>query len=149
MAASYLRFGAHATREVGMDFANMMSQLPASERSQAKIGVFTDPNVAKLDVMKIVEESLMQEGLNFVLWDKVSVEPTDHSWQVSSASTEQVLKRMTGCDRLCEEFENHPLPSCWRWLVNGHCQSCQLVYELSRGGYLRVYQCTHWQGETD
>ncbi len=61
----------------------MISQLPASERSQAKIGVFTDPNVAKLDVMKVVEESLLKEGLNYVVWDKVSVEPTDSSWQVS------------------------------------------------------------------
>ena len=85
MAASNLRFGAHATREVGMDFTNMLSQLPASERSQAKIGVFTDPNVAKLDVMKVVEESLLREGLNYVVWDKVSVEPTDHSWQVGPA----------------------------------------------------------------
>ena len=81
MAASNLRFGSHATREVGMDFANMIKQLPAAERSQAKIGVFTDPNVAKLDVMKVVEESLVREGLNFVLWDKVSVEPTESSWQ--------------------------------------------------------------------
>ena len=82
MAASNLRFGAHATREVGMDFTNMLAQLPASERAASKIGVFTDPNVAKLDVMKVVEESLLQEGLNFVVWDKVSVEPTDNSWQV-------------------------------------------------------------------
>lgn len=86
MAASNLRFGAHATREVGMDFANMLKQLPASERSQAKIGVYTDPNVAKLDVMKIVEDSLTQQGLNFVIWDKCAVEPTDKSWRVSTIS---------------------------------------------------------------
>jgi hydroxyacid-oxoacid transhydrogenase len=83
MAASNLRFGAYATREVGQDFSNMLSQLPASERSQAKIGVFTDPNVAKLPVMEVVEESLVREGLNWVVWDKCAVEPTDKSWQVS------------------------------------------------------------------
>lgn len=82
MAASNLRFGQHATREVGMDFTNMIAQLPASERANAKIGVFTDPNVAKLDVMKVVEESLMKEGLNWVTYDKVAVEPTDKSWGV-------------------------------------------------------------------
>jgi hydroxyacid-oxoacid transhydrogenase len=71
-----------ATREVGQDFTNMLAQLSSSERSQAKIGVFTDPNVAKLPVMKVVEESLMREGLNWVLFDKISVEPTDKSWQV-------------------------------------------------------------------
>lgn len=83
MAASNLRFGAHATREVGQDFSNMIAQLPASQRSQAKIGVFTDPNVAKLEVMRVVEESLLREGLHFVVWDKVAVEPTDSSWRVS------------------------------------------------------------------
>jgi hydroxyacid-oxoacid transhydrogenase len=83
MAASNLRFGAGVTREVGMDFKNMIGQLPVGERSQAKIGVFTDPTVAKLDIMKIVEESLLQQGLNFVIWDKVAVEPTDKSWQAA------------------------------------------------------------------
>lgn len=95
MAASNLRFGAHATREVGMDLSNMISQLPTSERSQAKIGIFTDKNVAKLPVMKVVEESLMREGLNWVLFDKCSVEPTDASWQVNPlhyACTRQTRK---------------------------------------------------------
>ncbi|WVO16306.1 hypothetical protein L204_103981 [Cryptococcus depauperatus] len=81
MAASTLRFGAHATREVGMDFANLINELPAVDRSQAKIGVFTDPNVAKLPVMDVVEESLLKEGLNFIVWEKCAVEPTDKSWQ--------------------------------------------------------------------
>ncbi|WWD17406.1 hypothetical protein CI109_101847 [Kwoniella shandongensis] len=81
MAASTLRFGAHATREVGQDLSNMINQLPAADRSQAKIGVFTDPNVAKLPVMEVVEESLMREGLNWVTWEKCAVEPTDKSWQ--------------------------------------------------------------------
>jgi hydroxyacid-oxoacid transhydrogenase len=83
MAASNLRFGMGATREVGMDFTNMIAQLSGDEKHQAKIGVFTDPNVARLPVMKVVEESLMKEGLNFVIFDKISVEPTDNSWQVS------------------------------------------------------------------
>lgn len=82
MAASNLRFGTGVTREVGMDMKNLLSQLPAQERSQAKIGVYTDPRVAQLDVMKVVEQSLMQEGLNWVVYDKVSVEPTDKSWRV-------------------------------------------------------------------
>ena len=86
MAASNLRFGTGATREVGMDFKNMIAQLSGDEKHQAKIGVFTDPNVARLPVMKVVEESLMKEGLNFVIFDKISVEPTDNSWQVCATS---------------------------------------------------------------
>jgi hydroxyacid-oxoacid transhydrogenase len=88
MAASNLRFGMGATREVGQDFTNMLAQLSSSERSRAKIGVFTDPNVAKLPVMKVVEESLMREGLNWVIFDKISVEPTDKSWQASGFQTD-------------------------------------------------------------
>ncbi|KAK4685544.1 hydroxyacid-oxoacid transhydrogenase, partial [Tremellales sp. Uapishka_1] len=81
MAASNLRFGNGATREVGQDLSNMISQLPAAQRSAAKIAVFTDPNVSKLHVMKVVEESLGKEGLNYTVFDKVSVEPTDKSWK--------------------------------------------------------------------
>ena len=83
MAASNLRFGSGATAEVGMDLSNMIAQLPASERANAKIGVFTDKNVAKLPVMKVVEEALLREGLNFVLWDKCAVEPNDKSWNAA------------------------------------------------------------------
>jgi hypothetical protein len=97
MAASNLRFGAHATREVGQDFSNMISQLPAAERSGAKIGVFTDPNVAKLPVMEVVEESLVREGLNWVVWDKCAVEPTDKSWQVCATSSSPLP--LHGCTR--------------------------------------------------
>ncbi|KAL7421768.1 hypothetical protein Q5752_003539 [Cryptotrichosporon argae] len=81
MAASNLRFGTGATREVGQDFANLIRRLDAADRSQAKIGVFTDPTVAHLPVMRTVEESLLREGLNFVVFDRVAVEPTDKSWQ--------------------------------------------------------------------
>lgn len=45
VAASNLRFGEGVTAEVGMDFKNMKAR---------KIGVFTDPNVAKLTAMKVV-----------------------------------------------------------------------------------------------
>ena len=86
MAASNLRFGVGATAEVGMDLSNMIAQLPVSERSNAKIGVFTDKNVVKLPVMQKVEASLMKEGLNWIMFDKVAVEPTEDSWRVSSRS---------------------------------------------------------------
>ncbi len=66
-----------------MDLANMIAQMPSSTRPSAKIGVFTDPNVAKLDVMKVVEQSLQASNLNYVVWDQCAVEPTDKSWNVS------------------------------------------------------------------
>lgn len=80
MAASTLRFGTGATREVGMDLVNMISRLPAAEAKNAKIAVFTDRNIAKLPVMETVARSLQDNNLEYSVFDKVSVEPTDKSW---------------------------------------------------------------------
>jgi hydroxyacid-oxoacid transhydrogenase len=80
MAASTLRFGTGVTREVGMDLTNMLARLPAQERANAKIAVFTDPNITKLPVMKTVEQALQKEGHKFAVFDRVAVEPTEDSW---------------------------------------------------------------------
>jgi len=83
-----------------MDFSNMIAELPASERANAKIAIFTDKTVAKLPVMRVVEESLLKEGLNWVLWDKCAVEPTDKSWQVSQDHRSELGSRLIYRKRL-------------------------------------------------
>ena len=70
MAASSIRFGPGCTKEVGMDFKNMGAK---------RVCVVTDTNVAKLDAMKQVVEGLTREGVEFTVFDKVMVEPKDHS----------------------------------------------------------------------
>ncbi|PAV21312.1 iron-containing alcohol dehydrogenase 1 [Pyrrhoderma noxium] len=73
VAASNLRFGDGVTREVGMDLMNMKPR---------KVGVFTDPNVAKLAPMQMAIDSLdSQPGLNYEIYDKVVAEPTEESWR--------------------------------------------------------------------
>lgn len=73
VAASNLRFGDGVTREVGMDLMNMKPR---------KVGVFTDPNVAKLAPMQMAVESLdSQPGLSYEVYDKVVAEPTEDSWR--------------------------------------------------------------------
>ncbi|KAF7760317.1 hypothetical protein Agabi119p4_10993 [Agaricus bisporus var. burnettii] len=73
VVASNLRFGDGVTSEVGMDFKNMKAR---------KVGVFTDPNVAKLKPMKAAIASLeSQTGLPFGVYDKVASEPTEESWR--------------------------------------------------------------------
>ncbi|TFY78512.1 hypothetical protein EWM64_g5502 [Hericium alpestre] len=73
VAASNLRFGDGVTREVGMDFKNMKAR---------KVGVFTDPVVAKLKPMKMALESLQsQTDLPFEVYDRVVTEPTEASWR--------------------------------------------------------------------
>lgn len=39
--------------------------------------VMTDPNVVKLSSMKAVLDSLTRNGVNYKVYDKVRVEPTD------------------------------------------------------------------------
>ncbi|KAF8559112.1 alcohol dehydrogenase [Imleria badia] len=73
VAASNLRFGQGVTREVGMDLKNMKAR---------KVGVFTDPIVAKLKPMAVALESLQsQEDLPFLVYDQVVAEPTEESWR--------------------------------------------------------------------
>ena len=53
-----------------MDFKNMGAK---------KVCVVTDKNVSKLDAMRQVEQGLGGEGLEYTVFDKVSVEPKDYS----------------------------------------------------------------------
>ena len=70
MATSNLRFGTGATREVGMDLA---------ELGIKRVMVFTDPNVRELPPVRTVLESLEKEEIAYALFDQVRVEPTDTS----------------------------------------------------------------------
>ncbi|KAM6495887.1 alcohol dehydrogenase [Amanita muscaria] len=73
LAASNLRFGDGVTVEVGMDLQNMKAR---------KVGVFTDPNVAKLRPMKTALAALEAEtDLPFEVYDQVVAEPTEDSWR--------------------------------------------------------------------
>ena len=70
MAASSIRFGPGCTKEVGMDFTNLGAK---------KVMVVTDSTVEKLDAMKQVSEGLEREGIQYQVYNKVKVEPKDHS----------------------------------------------------------------------
>ncbi len=72
MATSSVRFGVGVTREVGMDLADMGAK---------RIMVLTDSNLAKLQPVATVLESLERERLQYSLFDQVRVEPTDISFK--------------------------------------------------------------------
>ncbi len=72
MATSSIRFGPGVTREVGMDLADM---------GLKRIMVLTDPNLAQLRPVATVLESLEREKIEFSLFDRVHIEPTDASFQ--------------------------------------------------------------------
>jgi hydroxyacid-oxoacid transhydrogenase len=71
MAASSIRFGSGVTREVGMDLADLGAR---------KVLVITDPVLAGMTPVQTVLESLESAGVDFVLYDRVRVEPTDESF---------------------------------------------------------------------
>ncbi|KAF9427558.1 Hydroxyacid-oxoacid transhydrogenase, mitochondrial [Podila epigama] len=80
MASSTMRFGEGVTREVGQDLVNMHAK---------KVLVMTDPNIAKLPVMKTVVESLKANNVPFVVYDRTRAEPTDKSFQDAIEFTKQ------------------------------------------------------------
>lgn len=72
MATSGIRFGRGVTREIGMDLAEMQA---------ARVMVLTDSVVSKLPPVARVQESLANNKINFTLFDRVRVEPTDKSFK--------------------------------------------------------------------
>ncbi len=72
MAASNIRFGRGVTAEIGMDLKDL---------GVKKVMVLTDPNIAKLPMITTVVQSLEKEGVDYLLYTDVRVEPTDGSFK--------------------------------------------------------------------
>jgi hydroxyacid-oxoacid transhydrogenase len=71
MAVSSVRFGVGVTREIGMDLAEMGARLAL---------VVTDPTLSRLPPVKTVLDSLDDNRIPYVLFDRVRVEPSDESF---------------------------------------------------------------------
>ncbi len=80
MSASNIRFGPGVTREIGMDLADLKAR---------RVMVVTDPNLAKLAPVATVLDSLKGEGIQFDLFDRAHVEPTDISMQEAISFAQQ------------------------------------------------------------
>lgn len=72
MAASNIRFGAGITGEVGMDLVDM---------GLRRVMLVIDPALVDLPTGKTVITSLNDNGIDYELFDRVRVEPTDASFQ--------------------------------------------------------------------
>ncbi len=71
MDTSSIKYGPGVTREVGHDM---------KELGTRRVMVVTDPNLAKSQSMSVTLEALATAGIDAVLFDRVSVEPTDVSF---------------------------------------------------------------------
>jgi len=70
MAASSIRFGFGVTEEIGMDLADLKLR---------RVMLLADPVVSRLPPVAKVTDSLDRNGIDFSLYDRVRVEPTDES----------------------------------------------------------------------
>jgi hydroxyacid-oxoacid transhydrogenase len=73
---SSIKFGPGVTREVGADMAALGCK---------RVLVVTDPTVAKLEPVAITLAALREAGIDAVLYDRASVEPTDASFKEAIA----------------------------------------------------------------
>lgn len=72
MAASNIRCGQGVTREIGLDLVELGAK---------RTIVIIDPALVDLPVGQLVIESLKDNRIDFVVYDKVEVEPTDVSFK--------------------------------------------------------------------
>ena len=70
MGASNIRFGSGATREIGMELADM---------GVKNVLVVSDPNLSETGPVATVLEALKRENIDYTLYDEVRIEPTDES----------------------------------------------------------------------
>ena len=71
MATSTVRFGQGVTREIGMDLVDI---------GATRTMVLTDAKLADMAPVQTVLQSLDGEGIEYALFDRVRVEPTDESF---------------------------------------------------------------------
>ncbi len=76
MSASNIRFGAGGTHEIGMDVRAL---------SAGRTMVLVDPKVRALPTAEVVVDALQKQNVDFVLFDEVSIEPTDSSFRHAAA----------------------------------------------------------------
>src|SRR2546427_670120 len=76
MAASNIRFGPGATREGGMDLADLKA---------SHVMVLTDPVLRELPPVAAGFDSLEEQKIRYSLFDRVRVEPTDESFKEAIA----------------------------------------------------------------
>jgi hydroxyacid-oxoacid transhydrogenase len=72
MDTSSIKYGPGVTREIGWDM---------EEQGAHRVMVVTDPNLAGSDPVAVALEALREHGIDAVLFDRASVEPTDISFK--------------------------------------------------------------------
>lgn len=80
MATSNIRFGPGATREVGLDLIELQAR---------RTLVFIDPALTSLPTGEMAFESLNQAGVDYAVFDEISIEPTDASFRAAAQAASE------------------------------------------------------------
>jgi hydroxyacid-oxoacid transhydrogenase len=80
MDTSSIKYGKGVTREIGYDM---------EEQGCRRVMVVADPNLGKSDPVAVTLEALRSRGIDAVLFDQASVEPTDRSFKEAIAFAEK------------------------------------------------------------
>ena len=80
MDTSSIKFGSGVTREVGWDM---------QEQGASRVMVVTDPNLTDSEPVSVALDSLKNYGIDAVLFDQASVEPTDISFKAAIEFAEE------------------------------------------------------------
>lgn len=80
VATVNIRCGRGVTREVGMDLVDM---------GVKRVMVLTDPTLSKLPPVATVLESLEAQKVEYALFDRVRIEPTDRSFKEAISFAQQ------------------------------------------------------------
>ncbi len=123
MAVAAVRYGPGVTRELGMELA---------DRGIRRALIVTDPVIAKLSPARAVVDSLDANGVQWVMYDRVRVEPTEESWRdaIDFARGPNVRR-----DR-----------RRWRRFVDRHGEGREPLHEPSAGRLPRLRQQADREG---
>lgn len=76
MSAGRIRYGKYVTTEVGMDIADL---------GALRVMIVADPALVDLPPVKMVEQSLRRQNIDFLRYDGVRIEPNQESFEQAAA----------------------------------------------------------------
>lgn len=79
LSTSNIRFGPGVTREIGQDLR---------DDGHRRVLLVTDANLAQLPAVATARESLEAAGIDYTLYDRVRIEPTDASFEDAAAAAQ-------------------------------------------------------------
>jgi len=105
MDTSSIKYGKGVTREIGYDM---------EEQGSRRVMVVTDSNLGKSEPVAVTLEALHDRGIDAVLYDQSSVEPTDVSFKEAIAFALKANSTATSPSEAAPAWTPAKPPTCTR-----------------------------------